>query len=489
MAQVVLVVDVGTHAVRAALMSRTGCQQQVSRELFFSSYIDSHVEQDANMLWQALQACLVDISKYAADCENMVLVCQRSSVLCWSKPDGCDDSYAALSPVLSWMDRRTQASLLALDAEQKAYIHSATGLQISPYYGASKIAYLQAQTSYGNASCQYGPLAAWLTSRLCRLCQAVCDESNAARTLLWKPKIRNWDERLSAIFKLDKSILPKPVPVSYKYGSVDLKGRPLTLSAVTGDQNAAYYALICAARNSQLAAPLLLNIGTGAFIIGGSSQHLASSSLLKTMYFSDASCCRFADEACINGAGAAITSFLSNEKLVNGEDEFFELAQSFMLSEPLDCVCLNKVGGLGSPWWQAKRQRNSGLELEFVDLASKDEYAGGAEGLPHRARALLESVAFLILENLQFFPGHSDVYISGGLARCQYLVEVIATLSKQKIYCLHVYELGLMGGAALAGLDYTFDDYPSSCIAANTGARPALKDRQARWRDWMPDYG
>ena len=61
------------------------------------------------------------------------LATQRSSMACWHRRTG-----AALSPVISWQDRRNAAWLERL-APQAARIRELTGLVLTPHYGASKM--------------------------------------------------------------------------------------------------------------------------------------------------------------------------------------------------------------------------------------------------------------------------------------------------------------------------------------------------------------
>jgi len=61
------------------------------------------------------------------------LAVQRSTIVCCSRADG-----GALSPAISWQDRRNAAWLETL-GNQAGRVRELTGLPLSPHYGASKI--------------------------------------------------------------------------------------------------------------------------------------------------------------------------------------------------------------------------------------------------------------------------------------------------------------------------------------------------------------
>ena len=165
------------------------------------------------------------------------LATQRSSIVCWDRVSG-----QALSPVISWQDRRAHEWLtrFALHAEE---IHATTGLMLSAHYGASKLrwcldhlpAVAQAQ-SEGRLA--FGPLASYLVFRLTEERTLAVDPANAARTLLWNIKTLNWDEGLLHLFSIPASALPPCVPTRHHFGHLVAAGQRIPLALVSGDQSA-----------------------------------------------------------------------------------------------------------------------------------------------------------------------------------------------------------------------------------------------------------
>src|SRR4030095_11609205 len=129
------------------------------------------------------------------------LACQRSTVVCWDRADG-----RALSPALSWQDRR-EAGFLEQLSDRAGWIRERTGLVLSPHYGANKLRWCletlpEVRAAAASDRLAAGPLASFLASRLLPE-QPVCvDPSNAARTLLFDPATQDWVPELLDAFRV-----------------------------------------------------------------------------------------------------------------------------------------------------------------------------------------------------------------------------------------------------------------------------------------------
>jgi glycerol kinase len=135
------------------------------------------------------------------------LATQRSSVLAWERGTG-----TALSPVLSWQDRRVEETLQSL-APHEADIRKITGLHLSPHYGAGKLQWLLSQQpgiaeACENRSLRMGPLASYLLHHLVKGGRELVDHANASRTLLWDLQTRDWNNSLLALFGIPRDVLP-----------------------------------------------------------------------------------------------------------------------------------------------------------------------------------------------------------------------------------------------------------------------------------------
>ncbi len=296
-------------------------------------------------------------------------------------------------------------------------IKARTGLQLSPHYGASKLHWLLKHVPAVGAVARArrlaaGPLASFLLFHLLEGRPLLCDETNAARTLLWNLQRRDWDDELLALFNIPREILPQGHPVIHEYGQ--LSGSNIPLCAVSGDQNAALYA-----QGRPLADTAVINVGSGAFALAlTEASRSEDSPLLHGIATSGDDSCDFLLEGTVNGAGSAL-DYAAREWGISDPVQLLEPWPECTDGVP---VFLNAVGGLGSPWWQA------GFRPELSQISSVDGCSNAC-----RIRGVAESILFHLQINLRCLMdagcavGH--IRISGGLSRLDGFCQRLADLS------------------------------------------------------------
>ena len=369
------------------------------------------VEHDPDELVTSLRLAAQDVCESVAARGRAVvaagLACQRSTVVCWDRSDG-----RALSPALSWQDRR-EAGFLEQLRPHAEWIRQRTGLVLSPHYGANKLRWCietlpAVRAAAAGQRLAAGPLSAFLLCRLLEERPVCVDPSNAARTLLFDPATQDWVPELLAAFGVPAGVLPDPVTTVHRYGTLRVAGRDIPLTACTGDQAAAVFA------SGELEPHRAwLNAGTGAFLqraIDAGAR--PADGLLKSVLFSDGSRVICSVEGTVNGAASALDWLQSQVALDVGR-----AVQAMPVQLPARApLFINGVGGLGSPWWKPA------FPVEFV---------GDGEEL-ERVTAVVESVAFMVVVNLEIMRETgplSALTITGGLARSDYLCQAITDLA------------------------------------------------------------
>jgi len=371
------------------------------------------VEQDPEELVESLRAAVRECvrSLGAGGGERIAcagLATQRSSIVCWDRESG-----EALSPVLSWQDRRAKDRLDAL-AGRADEIRERTGLRLSPHYGATKLAWclehLDAVRRARAASrLVLGPLASFLAFRLLDERPLAADPANASRTLLWSLAREDWDPELCATFGVPIDALPVCTPTQRDFGTLGVEGREIPFRILTGDQSAALFAL-----GPPRADTAYVNIGTGAFVqraVASLPRRLPR--LLASVVWSDGVESRRVVEGTINGAGSALRWLEAESGVADVETRLAGWLEA--PGEPP--LFLNGVSGLAAPFW-------------VPDFRSRFVGDGIAAT---RAVAVLESVLFLacaILEEMALeIPRPSRILASGGLARLDGLCDRLASLA------------------------------------------------------------
>lgn len=464
-----LCLDQGGHASRAIVFNGLGetvCQAY--RDLSPSLVSGDKVEYLAADLLHSLQECIDEVLHKLGDARRRLLAAglatQRSNVVCW---DG--NSGEALSPIISWQDRRHHRWLKQFQDQAEA-IHCDTGLFLSPHYGASKLRWCldnlpAVQQAYAEKRLRLGPMASYLAQQLGQTEQAYADPVNAARTQLWSLQQHDWDDHLLALFGVPRQCLPTCVPSRHSYGTLHAHDMAIPLSLVTGDQAAAMYAY------GQLQPDTAyINMGTGAFISRPSGHaQLYSRRLLTSVILQDDESLDYVLEGTVNGAGSAL-DWLAREH--NTRLDVHTLNTWMQTSEEVP-LFLNGVAGLGAPFW-------------IADFASRFI---GEGSLQQRAVAVLESIVFLLQASLdemhKLASPPEQIQVTGGLAHNDGLCQCLADLSQLPVY------RPVQCEATARGLAYLLANQPATWPEAEPGHwfeptyQPKLTERYINWTSQM----
>jgi len=464
-----LALDQGGHASRALVFDAHGALLAKGlREVPVHHPRPDWVEQDPEEIVVSIRdAAHGALQALGTQVVNLVaagLATQRSSIVCWDRITG-----QALSPVISWQDRRAHAWLARFAPHAEA-IHATTGLMLSAHYGASKLCWcLDHLPAVAQAEIEgrlaFGPLASFLVFRLTAEHTLAADPANAARTLLWNIKSLNWDEGLLHLFDIPAAALPPCVPTRHAFGHVTVDGQRLPLNLVNGDQSAALFAYGAPHANSAY-----LNMGTGAFVQRTSGDYPGHQPRLLTgIVLRDGDEQTYVLEATVNGAGAALQWI--EEDL--GLDDLEQQLPAWLAADAEPPLFLNGISGLGAPYWVADFESRFSVEAEPWQMAV----------------AVAESIVFLIQANFDLFQKLASpleqIVASGGLTWYEGLCQRISDLSGLPLYRPAEYEATARGTAwLLAGKPADWPE-PEFGVWFKPRANPALRARYDRWRTAM----
>jgi len=460
-----LAIDQGGHASRAYVFDHAGgLLAKGTKDVAVAHRHADWVEQDPEEVFVSIRIAVDEavrvLGARAEDITAIGLATQRSSTVCWDTRSG-----QALSPVISWQDRRAHAWLAQFSAQAEE-IHKITGLFLSPHYGASKLRWCldylpEVGAALKGGYLSFGPLASFLLFRLLTNRPLFIDPANAARTLLWNFKTCDWDAKLLELFGLPVACLPLCVPTRYAFGNLRIRAKPAPLHIMTGDQSAALYAY----GQPQLKTAYV-NVGTGAFLQRPIGYYAAyHPKLLTSIVLQDSIEKNYVLEGTVNGAGSAL-SWLSQELHLEVEQKLPEWLA--LAAEPP--LFLNGISGVGSPFWAPN------FTSRFI-----------GEGEPwQKAVAVVESIVFLLQENLQesayFAEQVENIHISGGLARYDGLCQRLADLSGLPVYRPIEHEATARGTAyLLAGCPEVWPETKPG-MWFEPMENPALTARYQRWR-------
>lgn len=465
-----LAIDQGGHATRAYLFDRRGdvlthALEKVETLNPREDWVEHDPEEMVSSVECAVKKVFQNIGERAKTIVSAGLSTQRSNTVCWDNETG-----RALSPVISWQDRRA-ASWMEKFSSHNSLVHDKTGLFITAHYGASKLRWCMdnlpdVKEAFEKGSLSWGPMASFLIFRLLEERPLFADPANASRTLLWNVKSLNWDNELLDLFDLPEKPLPSCVPTRYSFGSLNIDGVKIPLKIVNGDQSSALFAYGLPQNNTAY-----INVGTGAFVQRPFNKYKkALSQLLTSVVLQEKDMATYVLEGTVNGAGSALNQVgsemeISHEKVREQLPEWLNRAKS----PPL---FLNGVSGLGSPFWIPD------FESRFIGEGENREKIVG----------VIESILFLLQVNLnemrKLLAPPEKIFISGGLAMLDGICCKLADLSGIPVYRPEECEATAKGlGYLLAESPEWKESRPGEWF--KPGEDPELKSRYERWLNAM----
>lgn len=465
----VLALDQGGSSSRAiAFDARGEAIANASVRVAENRIGDDRVEQDPEELVASLRTAAAACAQKIGGTRAIAaagLATQRSSVVCWDRLTG-----AALSPVLSWQDRRA-AAWLERFAPHADSIHRETGLFLSPHYGASKLRWCldhldPVRRARESGRLAMGPLASFLAFRLLDEHPFVADPANASRTLLWSIRTHDFDPALLALFGVPRETLPECVPTRGDIGHLGVGGARVPFRVLTGDQSAAVFA-----SGAPRAETAYFNVGTGAFVQRPCERPPEPlPRLLASLVFDDGKSATYVVEGTINGAGSAVRAVAEELGLGEIEGELESILRA-SIDPPL---FLNGISGLAAPYWIPN------FESRFV-----------GEGAPREMiAAVLESVVFLaraILEEMETaLPAPIRIQASGGLAHIDGLCSRLASLAGAPV------DRAAESEATSRGLAWLLSESKEAWPEPSAAARFAPSENlslSARYRCWKEEMG
>ena len=423
----VLAIDQGTSATKAIVVcAERGPIGVAEVRVNPKALGDGGVEQDAEELWRSvLSAGRLALERAAEPVAAVGLANQGETVLAWDRASG-----RALTPALSWQDRRATAECAALAADA-ARLTDVTGLPLDPYFAGPKMRWLRRHLTRAGV-CTTSD--AWLIARLTGA--YVTDASTASRTMLLDLDAVAWSAATCAAFDVDPATLPAVVGCAEPIGETRVFGAPLPVTGLAVDQQAALFAEACHAPGDAKC-----TYGTGAFLLAttGSRARRSRAGLAASVAWRLGDATTYCLDGQVYTAGAAV-AWLERLGLVASAGE-------------LDAVCAPDAGGvrfvpalagLAAPFWRPEAR------AAFTGLALASERG-------HMVRAVLEGVAAQVAWLARAMADDlglplAGLRVDGGLTRSRTLMQAQADLLQAPVRVYPSPDATALGVAALARL-------------------------------------
>ena len=443
-----LALDQGTTSSRAIVFDAGGRVCGLAQQAFAQHFpAPDRVEHDPQDILRTQLDCareaLANAGVAAREVAAIGVANQRETTVLWERASG-----RALAPAIVWQDRRTAAECERLRAAGWAEdVRARTGLELDPYFSATKLAWLldhvpDARVRAERGELAFGTIDSWLVWHLSGGRLHVTDPGNAARTLLFNLHSMDWDPVLLERFRIPPALLPRVVASSGVCGETDpaLFGAAIPIAGIGGDQQAATFGQAC------LSPGMAKNTyGTGCFLLmnTGHAPVASTNRLLSTVAWTgvDASP-SYALEGSVFMGGAVVQWLRDGLGLVRRASEVEALAAS--VPDSGGVVLVPAFTGLGAPYWDP-HARGTLLGLSR------------GSGAAHIARAALEAIAMQSVDLVDAMARDgaaplAELRVDGGAAANDLLMQLQADLLGVPVLRPRLLETTAFGAACLAAL-------------------------------------
>ncbi len=474
-----LVVDVGTSGVRAAIVQPDATVTHVHyRQVLPTTPAQGFVEFDA----AEMATAVLDVARLALDAggpvEAVGVANQRSSTVVWDRANG-----VPVGPGIGWQDQRTVGMCLALQAQ---------GIHVSPAASATKLAVLlDIFDPARERDLCFGTIDSWVAWTLSRGEVHVTDMSNAGATDLGGMDAGGgggWSTDRLETLRIPVAVMPTIVDSSGVMGEASaLPGSP-PIAGMAGDQQASLIGQGCTRAGMGK-----MTFGTGGMLdvcLGDQRPEFARrgpSGTFPIVAWRRGGRVTWGLEAFMLTAGQAVEWVRDDLGLISSSAESEEVAGR--CKDTGDVWFVPSLLGMGTPAW------DFGARGTLVGLTR-------GTGRPEVVRAVLEGIAHRGADLLEAAEADSGfalpaIRVDGGMSANRVFVQALADATQRPIEVSPVTEATTLGAAFLAGLATgTWSDEDDVAATWHPGVvvEPARRSRRERWlqarqhaRGWVPE--
>ena len=445
MKRYILAIDQGTTSSRAILFDEMSNILAVAQKEVDTYYPHpGWVEQNANDIWASVVGVMNEVVARSGIRSEQIaaigITNQRETSVIWEKESGQPIGFAIV-----WQSRQSDSYCQRLKEEgREAWIREKTGLQLDPYFSASKIRFLldrhglQERAERGELC--FGTIDSWLVWKMSHGKKHITDVSNASRTMLMNLETLDYDEELLALWNIPRCLLPKIVDTSGMLAVCEtVFASAIPITAVVGDQQAALFGQTCFDGGD-----VKNTYGTGCFLLMNTKDRIIRSKhgLVTCVGWRIQGVCDYVLEGSVFVAGAAVQWLRDGLHLITTSAESEERARLVESSDGV--IVVPAFTGLGAPYW-------------------KPQVKGAMFGLTrgtrqeHIIRATLESLAYQSCDVITAMEEDAGMKIhhlqvDGGASRNSFLMQFQSDLLNATVIRSTISETTALGAAYLAGL-------------------------------------
>ena len=446
--QYIISIDQSTQGTKALLFDSAGNLirrvDQAHRQIIDEKGWVSHDPMEIYQNIIAVTARLLEETQIDRDkVAGVGISNQRETSLAWNRITGEPVGLAVVWQCARAADLCDQVAA----AGHGEKIRRKTGMNLSPYFPASKIAWIlrnvegARELSDAGTLC-HGTIDSWVIYKLTGKASYKTDFSNASRTQLFNIFDLKWDEEICEIFGINPNNLPEVCDSNSNFGETDFDGllpNPVPIHGVLGDSHGALFGQGCLQPGMMKS-----TYGTGSSIMMniGENPVLSTHGVVTSLAWSMDGKVNYVLEGNLNYTGAVITWLKDDLKMIDSPQETQALAEQAAPDDPLYLV--PAFSGLGAPYWDSR------ATAMFTGMTR-------TTGRAEIVRAGLECIAYQIQDVIEAMSEDSGVEVhelrvDGGPTRNAYLMQFQSDIAGIDVQVPDSDELSGMGPAYAAGL-------------------------------------
>lgn len=402
---------------------------------------------------------------------------QRETTVAWDRETG-----KPVCNAIVWQCARAAELCRNWEEEKKEYIRKNTGIPLSPYFPAAKMAWILKNVPGAKELADRGRLCmgtvdSWLIYCLSGGKVFRTDFSNASRTQLFNLHTLSWDAEICRMFGIPLQTLPEVCDSNGLFAMTDMGGslkKPVPVHGVLGDSHGALFGQGCHEKGQ-----IKATYGTGSSLMMNIGKEYVESrhGLVTSLAWSVDGRPVYVLEGNLNYTGAVITWLKDDMKLIASAKETEALA---LAANPEDTTYLVPAfSGLGAPYWCSESRaavfgmsRSTG-QKEFV-------------------KAGLDCIAYQITDILKAMEQDSGIAVQklcvdGGPTRNRYLMQMQSDMAKVTVCVPDAEELSGIGAAYLAGIAIGIYDKKIFSGLHYQEYTPAMTEeiRRSKYAGWL----
>ena len=445
----ILGVDQSTQGTKAVLFDEAGkligrCDLPHKQIISEKNWVSHDPEE---IYRNVVSVCKQVVEKTGIDKNRIVCMGidnQRETTVGWDRKSGLPVGNAIV-----WQCSRAKdlCDRIGVDSTAGNAISEKTGLKLSPYYPAAKMAWMienlpSLSDQIQKHTLALGTVDSWVIYKLTHGASFKTDFSNASRTQLFNIKKLEWDSDLCSIFNIPSDALPEVCDSDSVFGYTDLEGyleKPIPIRGVLGDSHGALFGHNCLSEGS-----IKTTYGTGSSVMlnTGHEPFFSKHGLSTSLAWKVKGKVSYVLEGNINYTGAVISWLKDNLGLIRSASEASELA---IAADKHDkTYIIPAFSGLGAPWW---RDDTHALISGMSRTTGKNEIV----------KAASECAAYQINDVVEAMRKDTGLNIpqmcvDGGPTRDRYLMQFQSDITDINIRIPDAEELSVIGASYLAGI-------------------------------------